>query len=110
VVGIYGVSSTRVANRRRELAVRAALGARPSQLGWSVVARALGAGAIGCAIGGALTVAAVRVAGSRVFALLEMNVVLLAALIAVLCAAAMAAGWFPARHAMRADPVTALRI
>jgi ABC-type antimicrobial peptide transport system permease subunit len=109
-VGIYGVTSTRVAQRRRELAVRAAIGASPSTLGWSVLSQALRAGAVGCALGGAATVLIARVTASRVFGLLEPSAVLLTVLGIVLCAAAVAAGWFPARRAMRADPVTALRM
>ncbi|HSR68118.1 MAG TPA: ADOP family duplicated permease [Acidobacteriota bacterium] len=109
VIGIYGVVSYTVAGRRREIAVRMALGARPADVLRLVVVQGglpllLGtlAGAAGAfSLGSALS--------SRLLGLgeAEPSLYLLAALI--LNAAALLAIFLPARRAASINPQTALR-
>jgi predicted permease len=109
MVGLYGVIALSVSQRRREIGVRMALGARP----WDVVRLVLRDGlritALGVAVGllGAI-------AASRVVATLLYDVSPTSAPIYVLATAAVAivtlvATFIPARRATRVDPTSALR-
>ena len=107
-LGVYAVSAQTMALRRRELAIRLALGAAPSGLLKLVVGGALRPVALGVLVGlvGAL------IAGRFVSGLLyrvhgaDPRVLLGAA--GVLGLAALVAVWLPARRAARADPLAAL--
>jgi len=107
-LGVYAVSAQTMALRRRELAIRLALGAAPSKLLRLVLGGALRPVGIGVVLGliGAL------LAGRSVSGLLyrvpgaHPGVLLGAA--AVLGLAALLAVWLPARRAARANPLAAL--
>ena len=110
VIGVYGLLSYTVAQREREIGIRMALGARSAQ----ITALVVGQGAV---LVGAGTVAGVGVAAatSRMLESLLYGVgaadrltFMLAPL--VLAAAALVACWFPARRAVRIDPVKMLRL
>jgi ABC-type antimicrobial peptide transport system permease subunit len=108
-LGLYGVLSYVVAQRTRELGVRAALGAGGGALTRLVVgsgARLAGAGALA----GVLLYAAVqRGLSALLFGVGAADPVALAAGVAALAAAALLASWVPARRAARVDPAVALR-
>lgn len=108
-VGIYGVASYSVSRRRRELGVRAALGAGRSDLVTLILGGAARVTALGAAAGLALAVAAARIASSRIPNLPRQNPLLLAASALVLMAVALLAAWLPARRAGRTDPQRTLR-
>lgn len=108
-VGIYGVLASVVAERTRELGVRSALGARRSELVSLVLQRSVALAGLGAMGGLLLTPVMGRLLESELYEVEPWDpVVLVLALVAVL-AAALAAGWIPARRAARVDPLVAIR-
>ena len=108
-VGIYGVMSSMVARRTRELGVRLALGARPATLLGLVLRRGVFLTLVGLAAGlmaGALSSFAFRavfVGGGTI------DPVVAGLVVALVLGVALLACFVPARRAMRLDPVDALR-
>jgi predicted permease len=109
VVGVYGVVAYGVAQRRREMGVRLALGARQSDVLRLVVAGALRPVWLGVALGLAGAAAGARVLGRFAYGTSVREPVTYAAVALLLVAVAAVASWVPARRAARADPVAALR-
>lgn len=109
VVGVYGVLSLSVAQRTRELAVRAALGAdRPSLL--RLVLRDAGnVVVIGTVIGLGVSLLATRLLSSLLLGVSPHNPVVLGGAIAVILVAGFAAAFVPAMRATKADPAVALQ-
>jgi putative ABC transport system permease protein len=107
--GLYGVMSYSVAQRRREIGIRMALGAQPANVRGMVVGQALRMGATGLAIGvfGALAVA--RLLGGLLFNVSPSDPPTFTAVCAMLLAVVLVAAYFPARRATRVDPIAALR-
>jgi ABC-type antimicrobial peptide transport system permease subunit len=108
-VGAYGLSAYNVDARRREFAVRLAVGAAPVELFMRIVRRTALLATIGVAIGFGIAALAVRFVGSRFFDVqgAGMNVFGIAA--AVLAAAVVAGALVPGVQAMRTDPIEGLR-
>jgi len=109
VAGIYGVMSYSVTQRRREIGVRMALGARPGQVVMRIVRQGLVTTAAGIAAG---LLAALLLTGTLRALLFEVTPTdpfTFAAVIATLSAVSALACYAPARRAARVDPVTALR-
>jgi predicted permease len=109
VVGVYGVMSYAVSQRAHELGVRAALGARPTQL-MALVLRdggLLAAIGIGAGIAGALGVTTLT--EKLLFGVTPKDPVTFTAVTIVLSSAALLASWIPARRAARVDPLLAIR-
>jgi putative ABC transport system permease protein len=108
-IGLYGVLAFIVAQRRREIGVRMALGARPRD----VVANVLGEGArlagAGLAVGFALALAGTRLLSSFLFGTSPTDALTYAAAAALLASMAVAASLVPALRASRVDPLVALR-
>jgi putative ABC transport system permease protein len=109
VVGLYGVASRRVADRRRELGIRVALGASPAMLRMLVLREGIQTVGIGLAVGLPAGFAASQVTRAFLFGVSPTapHVFLLASV--VLAAAAVAATFLPAQRASRVDPMVALR-
>ncbi len=108
-IGLYGVLSYEIARRTREIAVRIALGARPGGV-IAMILRETGAVVgIGVAAGLALTFAAARLIGARLYGVAPADPLTLAAATALLVLAALNAAYWPAHRASRLDPMTALR-
>jgi len=95
--------------RRRELAIRQALGASPAALGGLVLREGLSLAAWGTAFGLVAAGAAVRLLRSQLFGVDPLDPVTFAAIPLVLVAAVLAASWIPARRAASTDPAESLR-
>ena len=109
VIGIYGVVSYSVGMRTREIGVRIALGALPSDIRRAVLGEAVVMAGTGIAIGLAGALMLSRFITSLVFEVSPSDPLTLIAVAVVLCASAIVAAWLPARRAMRVDPMIALR-
>jgi predicted permease len=109
LVGIYGVMSYVVRLRTREMGIRSALGAPSRSLLATVLGSAARLAALGVGIG---LLAAAWLSGSIASLLFEtraVDPVTYGAVAVLLLAVAVAASLVPARRAMRADPLSALR-
>jgi ABC-type antimicrobial peptide transport system permease subunit len=109
IIGIYGVMAYTVAQRRREVGIRLALGARPSLVKWMFVRYALILAAVGAALGLAAAGGLSRVISSLLFGVSPLDPVTFAATPAILLLTAVAASYWPARRAARVDPAETLR-
>jgi hypothetical protein len=107
--GIIGVVGFVVARRTREMAIRIAIGARPSQVRRLVAREAFGAAALGAAVGLAGGAWLSRVIESLLYGLEPADPGSLAIAFALAILLAAAAAWLPARRAMRLSPTVALR-
>lgn len=108
--GVYALLAYTVAQRRREIAVRMAIGASSSSVAWLIVMESLMLALVGCVVG-ALGVAAVsRLARSVLFGIAPQDPLTLGTTAAVLLTAVLAASWLPARRAARINPASAMRI
>jgi predicted permease len=108
-IGLFGVISYVVSERKRELAVRVALGARKANIGWMIVGKAGSMALAGCVTGLLAYVAASRLVRSSLYAISTFDPTTLLFAPLLLTAIALLAAYFPARRAMRSDPMTALR-
>jgi predicted permease len=108
-VGIYGVLSCGVSERRREIGVRLALGARPGQVARSLLRPVMVVAAGGAVIGLAAAAALSRLIASLLFQVTPGDPLSLAAVVVVLTVVAAAAAWGPVRRAARLDPLEVLR-
>ena len=108
-IGIYGVFAFWVSRRRREMGLRIALGASPSNVTWSILTKGLMVTLPGLGVGmiAALLLGRSLEATFRGVDAGDLTVLGLAA--AVLTAMALAACYLPARQAARVEPSTALR-
>ena len=109
MVGLYGLLSYQVAQRRREIGVRMALGARRVDVLKMFVKRGLALTTLGLLIGAAGARALARFLETLVFGVTTSSPSVYVTAAAVLLAVACLASLIPARRAMRADPVIALR-
>jgi len=108
-VGVYGLTAYTVVRRTKELGVRTALGARPSDLIRMLVSQSA---VLVCAglVGGILAaVALTRFVGTFLFGVTASDPVAFAAGTLVLALPMTVATVIPARRATRVDPLAALR-
>ena len=108
-IGIYGVMAYSVAQRTREIGIRAALSATRGGLLRMVLGQSLRLAMIGVAIGLALALATGRLIGALLFAVSPTDTLVLAGATGVLMAVALMAALLPARRAAAVDPIVALR-
>ena len=108
-IGLYGVVSYVVGQRRGEIGVRVALGAQRSEVGRMIVMHSVRLAGIGVAIGVVAALATTRLLQSLLFEVNPNDPATLVAVSLVLVLLAAVASWIPARRAMRVDPVEALR-
>jgi putative ABC transport system permease protein len=108
-VGIYGVISYLVTQRRAEIGVRMALGARVPQVASLVLGQSMRLAGLGVLIGLAGAIAGMRVIGSLLFEVAPTDPVVLVTTSALLLLIAAAASLAPTRRAALIDPVEAMR-
>ena len=109
MVGLYGLLSYQVAQRTREIGVRMALGARRADVLLMIVRRGLLLTSIGLLLGSAGARGLARFLETLLFGVKATSPWVYAVVAAVLIAVALLASLIPARRAMHADPVMALR-
>jgi putative ABC transport system permease protein len=108
-IGTYGVMSYSITRRTREIGVRMAIGARPSDVLRMVLGQ--GAGLVAVAAGLGLAGAGItnRLLAQQLFEVGPTDAPTLAACAATLCTFALLACYVPARRAMKIEPLQALR-
>jgi ABC-type antimicrobial peptide transport system permease subunit len=109
IVGIYGVIAYAVSQRRREIGIRAALGAPQYELKRMFVRYALGLAGIGAVIGLAAAAGLMRLMQSLLFGITPLDPLTYGSVPVVLLVAALLASYLPARRAAAVDPVETLR-
>jgi predicted permease len=108
-IGIYGVISYAVSQRRREIGIRLALGAQQQELRGMFVRSGLMLAGLGVAIGLAAAVGLMRLMKSLLFGITSLDPLTYVAVSVVLVAAAVLASYLPARRTASVDPVEALK-
>lgn len=108
-IGLYGVMSHMVTANRSEIGIRLALGSSRGRVFRMIAGRALALTGTGVAAGLLGCIAVRRVLANVLFGIGPNDPATIAGAIALLMLAALAAAWFPARRAMRVDPMAALR-
>ena len=108
VVGLYGVISYAVSQRRREIAIRLALGAPQSRVVRTFVRYGAGLAAVGVVIGLGAAAALTRLMGTLVYGVRTIDLPTYALVALVLTGAAALASWLPARRAAAVDPAEVL--
>jgi predicted permease len=109
VVGIYGVIAYIVAQRRREVGIRMALGAQGESVQKIFVSRGMTLAAVGLIVGIIGAAAMMRLLSSQLFGVNPFDPVTYLAVAGGLAVVALMATWLPARQATRIDPMLALR-
>jgi predicted permease len=109
VVGIYGVIAYVVAQRRREVGIRMALGAAAGEVQGLFVRHGLIITGIGLTLGAVAAAGVSQVLTSLLFNVSPLDPVTYGSGITALALVALLAAWIPARQATRVDPATALR-
>jgi predicted permease len=108
-VGLYGVVSTSVGQRTREIGVRVALGARSSQIQSRVLRESAALVALGALVGLAGGYELATALRQWLFGVAPFDLGVYAGVVVALGVIAILAAWVPARRAARVDPVVALR-
>jgi hypothetical protein len=108
-IGLFGILAHEVAARRKELALRVAMGADPKRIIAATAGRSAFIVGAGVAIGGVMAIWASRLLGSAGFTAGRLDAFTLLLPLATLVIAAMAATLPPARRAATTDPVIVLR-
>ena len=109
VVGIYGVMSYSVSQRRQEVGIRMALGAPASEVLRLILREAMMLAGVGIVIGLVLSMFATRVLRSLLFQVSATDAVTFTTTAMLLATVAFVASWIPARRAARVQPNVALR-
>jgi len=108
-IGLYGVMAYSVAQRRREIGIRMALGAEPAAVIRMVMGDVLLLVTIGVAVGVPAALALMRMVASQLYGLSAHDPSTMLLATAGIALVAGAAGYLPALRASRLDPMVALR-
>jgi ABC-type antimicrobial peptide transport system permease subunit len=108
-LGVYSVMAIMVNARSREIAIRMALGSSPAAVRRLMLARGLTVAAVGIVAGLLLACSLTAFLSSIFLGIRAFDVRLLAAAVALLGGVTLLASWWPARRAMRVDPMVTLK-
>ena len=108
-VGIYGVMSYSVSQRKREIGIRVALGAESRDVLSLVVGHGMKLAFAGVAIGLGSSVGLTRLMSSMLYGVSASDPATFCGIGLILIAVALFACWVPARRALKVDPMVALR-
>ncbi|HEX2664972.1 MAG TPA: ABC transporter permease [Candidatus Acidoferrum sp.] len=109
IIGIYGVISYSVSQRRREFGIRVALGARPGNVLKMVLRQGAKMAVAGVVVGFGGAFALTRLMTSLLFGVAARDPATFVAVPVLLILVALLACYLPARRAMKVDPIVALR-
>ena len=109
MVGMYGVLSYGVMQRRREFGIRLALGAQASQVTSVIVREALTLAAVAVGIGTVAALALTRTIAALLYEVSPTDPATFVGVGVLVGVVAVLAAWFPARRATRIDPATTIR-
>jgi predicted permease len=110
VVGLYGIISFLVSRRTREIGIRIALGALPTDVIRGVLVDGGRLALVGIAIGLGLAAAAMGVLGDKLYGIDRWDPPTYIGTAIIVLAVALAGSYGPARRASRVDPIRALRM
>jgi len=108
-VGLYGTMTYKVARRTGEIGIRMALGAQRGVVVWMVLREVFALVVVGLAISLPTALGTSKLIASFLYGMKPNDPRALALAVVTLVAAALIAGWVPARKASRIDPMAALR-
>ncbi len=108
-VGCYGVMAYGVAQQDKELAIRSALGATRANILAGLLRGVVRIGVVGCLLGSALAVVALRIASHAAIALPQASLVAFAGVGLAVVASIIAAAYLSARRALLHDTAQGLR-
>jgi putative ABC transport system permease protein len=108
-LGIYGVLAYLVAQRRREIGIRVALGSSRAGILGLVLREGFELVAIGLVLGIVGAASLQKAVASEIYGVRPLDPLVLASVMALLAIVALAACSVPARRALRVDPIIALR-
>ena len=108
-IGIYGLTSYGVARRTNEIGIRVALGAPRARVFWIILRDVLLFASTGLALGVPIALAVGQLVSSLLFGVKPADPAAMVVTATLLVVLNVAAGYLPARRAMRVDPMVALR-
>ena len=108
-VGLYGIVSYTVAQRRREIAIRMAVGAQPGDVRRLVLAEAGGLAVVGVTLAVGAALGLTGQLRAILFETSPLDPTVFVGVSVLLASVCLAASWVPASRAVRVEPVTALR-
>lgn len=109
MIGVYGLVSYSVAQRTREIGIRVALGASPSQVIRPIVRHGMLLAVLGVAIGLVAALFTSQLVAGLLFGVGSADPATFAAVAVLQLTVALFASYIPSRRALRVDPLTALR-